>query len=601
MYWGSAFETCMTSTIPAANEPPFPALRAVEAAHTLTLAELMVWPVQTVEADATVLHARQSLERWQLGALVVVQKGQPLGIVTLRLLSALHAHGLAGLPVSSVVLPAPICAPEQSLADAKALLHTSFSRLLLIVADERLVGVITRTRLLQAFVLGLPPRWSVSLEPLDRAQQHLLQCAQKVAALHPVRLCMVGGIVRDLLLNRPSDDLDLMVEGAAEAVEAFVSGLQRLLGASRLDHGRFGTAVLGLPDGRHLDIALARREYYAQPAVLPSVEPGSLTLDLRRRDFTINSMAVRLDGVQAGQLLDPTGGLVDLKVGRVRVLHPLSFIDDPTRIFRAIRFATRLNFELDPETQRLAKQALALGMVERLSPERLAYEVERMLLEPTAADCLRALSTMGGLGSLRLERLEPVCLALLRLSEHAWQELERLFQRAELPLPERLTLRLLMLGLGLEPAAQGPFLARLAIRGALAEKMRLVWQHYPAALEVLHPARRPSERVEVLERLPVEGWGLLVLSRLPTGEDGTLAQNELPILSSEVWPVLVHFLEHERRVKSPLNGHQLQALGVKPGPLLKRWLRALRVRALDEGLELVQAEAWVRADPASPP
>ncbi|MFM7202784.1 MAG: CBS domain-containing protein [Myxococcota bacterium] len=591
----------MTSTIPAANEPPFLSLRAVEVAHTLTLAELMVWPVQTVEADATVIHARQSLERWQLSALVVMKNGQPLGIVTLRLLSALHAHGLDGLPVSSVVLPAPICAPEQTLADASALLQTSFSRLLLIVAEERLLGVITRTRLLQAIALGLPPSWSVSLETLDPSQQQLLQCAQHVAALHPVRVCMVGGIVRDLLLQRPSDDLDLMVEGTAEAVEAFVSGLQRQLGASRLDHGRFGTAVLGLPDGRHLDIALARREYYAQPAVLPSVEPGSLTLDLRRRDFTINSMAVRLEGVQAGQLLDPTGGLVDLKAGRVRVLHPLSFIDDPTRIFRALRFATRLNFELEPETHRLAKQALTLGMVERLSPERLAYEVERMLMEPTAADCLQSLSAMGGLGSLRLERLEPMSLALLRLPAHAWQALERLFQRAELPLPERLTLRLLMLGLGLEQAAQGPFLARLAIRGALAEKMRWVWQCFPVTMEVLQAARRPSERVEVLERLPVEGWALLALTLLPTDENDPLANEARPLFSSDVWPVLVHFLTHERRVKSPLNGHQLQALGVKPGPLLKRWLLALRVRVLDEGLELAEAEAWVRADPALPP
>lgn len=432
------------------------------------------------------------------------------------------------------------------------------------------------------------------LERLDSASQRLVCQAQQAAETHRVRLCMVGGLVRDLLLHRTSDDLDFLVEGTAQAVESFISALEHTLQATRLDHERFGTSTLTLPSGRHLDIALARREHYPHPAALPVVEPTTLALDLCRRDFTINSMALCLAGEQAGQLLDPTGGQVDLAGGWVRILHPHSFEDDPTRIFRAVRFAARLGFRLEQETARLARQALHAGMVERLSNERVAYELERLLGEPTAPEALALLGELDGLAAVRLPRALGPHWELLRRDEAGWQSSAQPLLSLELPVPTSFQMQLLVLGLALQPVEQGPFLARLAIRGVQAERLRQVWQLLPASLATLKLHYKPSLRVEQLERMPTEGWWLLhfLLTATALAPVFVSGVTEAECLLSR--DVLWRFLAHERRVKSPLNGHSLQQLGVKPGPSLKRWLERLRERALDEGLTPAEAETWVK-------
>ena len=153
---------------------------------------------------------------------------------------------------------------------------------------------------------------------------------------------LVGGTVRDILLGREGFDIDIAVEGDALA---FAEGL----GGEVTAHGRFGTAVVRFPDGRHWDVVTARRETYAEPAALPDVEAGTIEEDLARRDFTVNAIAASL-GDDFGRLRDPHDGLADIEAGTIRVLHGRSFVDDPTRIFRAIRYENRLGFRMDDET-----------------------------------------------------------------------------------------------------------------------------------------------------------------------------------------------------------------------------------------------------------
>ena len=203
---------------------------------------------------------------------------------------------------------------------------------------------------------------------------------------------LVGGAVRDFLLGRESFDIDLAVEG--DAIE-----FARRLGGQVTAHGRFGTAVVRFPDGRQLDVVTCRRETYAAPAALPDVEPGTIADDLARRDFTVNAMAASL-GEDFGRIFDPHGGRADLEIRTIRVLHERSFVDDPTRIFRAVRYEARLGFPMDQQTEGLAREGV--GGIGLLSPARMREEVVALLSEDKAE---RALDRLAELAAA--PKLEP--------------------------------------------------------------------------------------------------------------------------------------------------------------------------------------------------
>lgn len=218
---------------------------------------------------------------------------------------------------------------------------------------------------------------------------------------------LVGGAVRDLLLERGRADIDLVVEGDAATLAA-------KLGAQSVEHERFGTAKARL-DGHEIDIAAARTETYAQPGALPRVEPASLADDLARRDFTINAMAIPLRG--EAMLVDPHGGRDDLEAGLLRVLHPRSFADDPTRALRAARYAARFGFEPEPETAARLREA-DLGTV---SADRREAELLRLAAEPEAARGFELLAEWG-LVEPREGGVELVARVAELLSAPPWSE-----------------------------------------------------------------------------------------------------------------------------------------------------------------------------------
>lgn len=189
---------------------------------------------------------------------------------------------------------------------------------------------------------------------------------------------IVGGFVRDLLLDVKNLDLDIVVEG--EALD-FVKILQGIIDVKIVAHPKFGTATVSLHDGFKIDFASARKEEYIHPAALPRVCLSSIREDLFRRDFTINALAIRIGREDFGRLLDMFNGQKDLENGKIRVLHEKSFIDDPTRIIRAIRFEQRYNFKIEPKTFKLIQKALASGLPNRLSRFRLGREFILLLKE----------------------------------------------------------------------------------------------------------------------------------------------------------------------------------------------------------------------------
>ena len=257
---------------------------------------------------------------------------------------------------------------------------------------------------------------SATLEKsLDGLHLELLHLFAHQAAALQMPLYLAGGVVRDLFLSRTINDFDLVVEGD---ITAFAESILKKYGGKILVHSRFGTAKwilnestfkrLDFPVSRFPDFELsfdlvsARSETYSQPGALPTVERSTIDDDLRRRDFTINAMALRLDGQHYGKLLDPLGGAADLEHKTIRVIHPKSFIDDPTRIYRAVRYEGRYGFQIADETLTLIPDARSI--IAELSAERIRHELDLILAEPNTATMLARLA--------ELDLLQPIHPAL---------------------------------------------------------------------------------------------------------------------------------------------------------------------------------------------
>ncbi|MEO0076991.1 MAG: hypothetical protein ABIK19_04945 [candidate division WOR-3 bacterium] len=244
----------------------------------------------------------------------------------------------------------------------------------------------------------------------NRRPKNIGRLILKIAQRYKTRVFLVGGPVRDFLLGRGQRrylnnqqlfkfinnfkskiDLDFAVENNYQAIG---NHLAKLLNAKVYHYPQFMTMTLQLKDSRHIDIAQTRKEIYPKPAVLPKVSKATIAEDLKRRDFTINAIAIAITKEnQRLNIIDPFGGVLDLQKKLVRILHPNSFIDDPTRIFRAIRFATRFNFNIEPETEKLMKQAIDNNLLLALTPERVLYELKMIMKEIKSKEILTSLQS----------------------------------------------------------------------------------------------------------------------------------------------------------------------------------------------------------------
>jgi len=399
----------------------------------------------------------------------------------------------------------------------------------------------------------------------------------QIAALAKDRgesLFIVGGFVRDLLLGQAdiNADVDLVVEGDAIAL---AEALVKRHGGRMSHYAPFGTATW-FPVGAPLpfvDIASARVEEYPQPAVLPTVRtlsgPGSLERDLARRDFTINAMALRVTEPR-GAVIDPHGGAADLKAGLVRVLHDQSFIDDPTRIFRAARFAGRLNFTVDRHTESLIGPAQRY--IHALSGERVFHEFDLLLRE---AEPERALRLLQNWETLRF--VEPG----LEFDEH----LSSLFTKTRNSFKDREPYLVYWAVLAYALPDPERWIARLGLERTLADHVR-----QGAALRELFarlaPLTKPSAIVQSIERV------------LKPPLDGALMAGELLSADETIRDSLRKYRETWRNVKPVTDGHTLIEMGLPRGPLFGKLLTRLRDSLLDgeitdPGQERAALEEWL--------
>lgn len=367
-------------------------------------------PVGIVEGTS-IRSADELMLHFGLKSVPVFQEGtrRCTGIIEARMTKKALLHGLGNASVDEYMIRRIFTAPPTaSIRELASIIVGRQQRLVPIVLHDEAIGVVSRTDLInvlaeekydeQYLESSINRRSNIAGLMRDRLParvQKLLKMAGELGRQQKIPVYVVGGFVRDLLLGRPNNDIDLVVEGNGIG---FANRLAQSLKGRVREHKKFLTSVILYP-GEHgeerIDVATARLEYYESPASLPIVELSSIKKDLFRRDFSINSLAIRLDAPQCAQLIDFFGGRRDLKDRIVRVLHTLSFVEDPTRCLRAIRFEQRYNFRIGSGTEKLIRNSISMEMMGKLSPQRIFNEYAHICEESDPPACFSRMDELG--------------------------------------------------------------------------------------------------------------------------------------------------------------------------------------------------------------
>lgn len=357
----------------------------------ITAKDIMTTPVKTIPSSTSIDRAGELMYRYGHSGYPVVDDGELVGLITRRDLDKASHHGLGHAPVKAYMSTQVMTiGTETTLEEIHQLIIDHNIGRLPVLEQGEIIGIISRTNIIEAIhsetiKTDMDEETSSNLqkniheqmvEQLPDSIYTLLQEIGSLAQQLKISTYLVGGIVRDIFLNLPNDDIDIVVEGNGIY---FAEQLQESYGGELVTYTEFGTATWTHPEGLEIDIASSRLEYYERPASLPDVETSTLDEDLYRRDFTINAMAVYLNADLFGNVVDPFSGQSDLLAEHITVLHNLSFVEDPTRILRAVRFEGRFDFKMDEQTESLALHSI--DQMKDLSKERLLNDVKRLFQE----------------------------------------------------------------------------------------------------------------------------------------------------------------------------------------------------------------------------
>ncbi|KAF0183126.1 MAG: tRNA nucleotidyltransferase (CCA-adding enzyme) [Nitrospirae bacterium] len=539
-----------------------------------TAQDVMTAPVVTIQWDSRIKEAESTMTKYGVNALPVVKGDTYIGIITRELVEKALFHGLGRNHCEDFATTDAITvAPDANMPEVEKSMIEQNQRFVSVVEEGRVKGAITRTDILRVLYedylrksrVGAGPRASgdgsagyvrhvaqLLREELPPPLYAFLERAGAVADELGSGAYLVGGSVRDLLRRERNLDLDIVVEG--DGIQ-FARRLGEEIGAKVTVHERFGTAVVSKEDFK-LDVATARTEYYESPAALPKVESSSIKKDLYRRDFTINTLAVRLNRKDFGLLIDFFGGQRDLKEKAVRVLHNLSFVEDPTRTFRAIRFAERFGFRLTKHTENLIKLAIRMNIFDKLAGSRLFDELELICRETNPT---KAFSRLGDFEMLRVihPRLAytPELEALLQ-SVHdviTWFDMLYLGEKYD-----KGVLYIMALLSGLNRAERESALVRLSVTEKPKEKILRGLGVADSVMRLLQPHN------------PVAVYHLLI-------QDETEALLFVLALArdAERKRAISDFLLKHRSMKPFIRGEDLKQLGIAPGPKYSEIFRAV--------------------------
>jgi tRNA nucleotidyltransferase (CCA-adding enzyme) len=572
--------------------------------------EIMSSPVITVTPDVSINEANELLTRYTVTVLPVTsakpekpEEEEPLrilGMISRRVVEKAKFHKLGDLPVSDYMTTEIATLPSTAtLADIQELIIGHRQRLIPVVEQDSIIGVITRTDLLNLLVNDPShlPRdllhedeqpstirtrnlTTLLAEQLDREIMVLLQQIGSVAEELSYHAFVVGGFVRDLFLHIRNLDIDIVIEG--DGIH-FAKELAKKFKASVRTHPKFGTATVILENDMRIDIATARLEYYEYPAAMPTVELSSIKLDLYRRDFTINAMAIHLNPERFGTLVDFFNSQNDLKRQRISVLHNLSFVEDPTRIFRAIRFEQRLDFQITKHSKKLIKNAVQMKLFNRFFGPRFFSELQQILSEDNPIPALKRMAEFD-----LFQFLWPDLHHKLKVDRRFVHVLTQANKAVSwfklLYLDEKFEQWIVYL-LGIMSRGGVKDVINFCKRFELPEKMekKLVRQKAEAdriALDMLRrPYMKPSEIYWLLKEL--ESEGLLYLMAIARKKN--------------IQKAISQYVMRLGAEQSVITGKDLQNLGYKPGPLFRTMLNHIIesqlngvIETRDQALEFIR-------------
>ncbi|MEN8171731.1 MAG: CBS domain-containing protein [Chloroflexota bacterium] len=547
---------------------------------SITVGEIMSQAPQVLSPDTTVDDALHRMQRYGYEGYPVIDDGKVVGLLTRRAVDRAISHKLNLTASKLMKTGSTHVHPDHSIDHLQQVMtQMDWGQIPVVSRDTgKVIGIVTRTDLLQILAPhgAAPGRTNLANQleaALPPAWLSLLKLLADLAHQEHQALYIVGGFVRDLLLGHPSLDFDLVVEGDAIKL---ARAAQSKFGGRITTHKRFGTAKWYLDDiddpqigGANrdyplstLDFITARTEFYTHPTALPTVERGSIKLDLHRRDFTINTLALRLDGRHYGEQHDYWGGLNDLKKGIIRVLHSLSFVDDPTRMLRAVRYEQRYNFQFSERTLELVMEARPL--LDRVSGDRIRHELNNIIDEECAhqiftrleaLDLLQAIDPMLGWHDWIAEQiaeLEP------HTPDAIWQ-LNPDLSGARL----KRSLTYILWLISLPGPASERVLKRLRLPRTLTETIRAACSLWPDLGALCK--QKPSQITSQLDRIP----NLAVYTFYLAAED------------EKIRSVLYKYVSEWKQIMPKTTGHDLQELGLPTGPAYRQILSALRVAWLD--------------------
>jgi tRNA nucleotidyltransferase (CCA-adding enzyme) len=544
--------------------------------------DLMSFPVKTVDAQETIEKAGDLLTRYNVNVFPVMEDGKIAGLISRQVIEKAAFHGFKASPVKDYMTSEFATVHLQSpLSKIQDLIVGNNQRFLPVMEKDELVGAITRTDLLRWLystsgrtphalreqdLSTLRPRKREFLQLMaERLPKEVIRLLKRIGRKGEELGCQVyavGGFVRDLILRAENYDIDLVVEG--DGIQLGQAIAQEGQGKIRI-HKKFGTATLIFPNNYRIDIATARLEYYDHPAALPRVEHSSIKLDLYRRDFTVNALALHLHPQHFGELIDFFGGQRDMKEQAIRVLHNLSFVEDPTRVFRAVRFEQRFHFQIAKHTHQLMENSVRSGLFGRLSGRRLFRELALCLEEERPFQVIKQLGHYDLLKFFHL-RLKPD-----RAMEMLFQRLEGVISWYNLLFTgeknEKWVVPLLGLVDGLSEKEAGDFLNRLTLPASFRTSFlqRRLAAHQVIQRLTYAPIQERSDLYRLLHPLPTN-FLLYAMGRTESGE----VKKAISLYFTEL-----------KRMKIALGGKDLKRMGFLPGPIYNEILQALLRARLD--------------------
>ena len=560
----------------------------------VTVGTIMSKKPLTLKPNTTVAEARRLMESYGYEGFPVLDGEKVVGLLNRRAVDKAISHNLSRAASSLMEAGNFFVSAQDSLRHLQNVMAESgWGQIPVLSADQKeMVGIVTRTDLLKALTGENTNNKQLNLsqsirEDVPPGSLRLLELVSHEAAEIGFPIYIVGGFVRDLILRKPSPDFDIVVEGDAIQLAHILAATY---GGKVTSHKKFGTAkwwplkknsldVNGeLPINRQdqndipstLDLISARTEFYEKPTALPTIKQSSIKLDLHRRDFSINTMAVRLDGSHFGDVYDYWGGLNDLENGLVRVLHSLSFVDDPTRMLRAVRFEKRFNFTIEERTLELLHEAVAI--LDEVSGDRIRHELDQIFSEENAADMLQRLDELGILAQIHkslvwnesmsqdLRKFKESRMLYKDQGEYSIETADKLIDGTYLILTCRLATESLR-----------AVIKRLRFRGDFQQILlatNSLWTDQDLLSTLL-----PGEFSEKIEKYPP--LAVCVLSSLS--------------LNAEFSTKSQQFINTWRKMDIVTSGDDLKQMHIPPGPIYHQILRQLRIARING--EIISAES----------